>query len=151
LAGMVRVVRLGTFVPNAGDTFAILSAASRSGKWSKEIGGVIKSKKYFLPRYSSTGASLAVKVASFAISPSSGPAGTAVTLTGSGYPPNDQVTLSFKDAAGTVTTFASVTTSPTGGFSTIQNIPGGAAAGTGTFTAKSTLTGVKASGTFTVT
>jgi hypothetical protein len=119
--------------------------------WSKETGGVISCPKYFLPTYQPTGAALVVTVADFVISPTSGPTGTAVTLTGSNYPRSSAVKLTFVDFAGTITTLTSVTTNATGGFSTVRTVPPGAAVGNGKFTATSNLTAVKISQAFAVT
>ena len=54
---------------------------------------MISGPRYFLPSYSGTGVSLVVTTATMTVAPSSGPAGTVVTLNGASYPPGDPVTI----------------------------------------------------------
>src|SRR5207249_4890607 len=103
LAGTLTIDRLGSFMPADGTTFGILAAGSRFGTWSKATGAVISGATYFRPSYSATAGSLVVTTATLSRTPASGPPGTAVTLTGGGFPANSTVSLSFKDSGGKTT------------------------------------------------
>jgi hypothetical protein len=150
LGGTVSISRRKAFVPSPGDQFEVLTAGSLAGAWTKSLGAVIQGAKYFLPTYG-TSAVLIVKVASISLSPASGPPGTSVTVTGSDYPPNDTVTVRFKDAAKVTKTLGTATTDATGAFSKAFVIPATAAPGAGTLTATSGFAKVKVSKGFTVT
>src|SRR5262249_5160634 len=82
LSGAVKVTDAKTCNAGKGSTFGVLAAASRSGTWSKGSGLAIKGPKYLLPSYAANAANLVVTSATLALSPASGPAGTAVTLDG---------------------------------------------------------------------
>jgi hypothetical protein len=81
----------------------------------------------------------------------SGPAGSAFTVSGTGYPGNSAVALTFKDVNGAVTSLGTVTTDATGAFSQAVTVPAGAAMGCAKVTAKSRITSVQVVKTFKVT
>jgi hypothetical protein len=151
LSGKVAVSRTPGFSPGVGSTFTILSSSGLNGSFSKATGAVIAGTKYFLPAYTSTDAQLVVANASLVLSPTSGPAGTVVTLNGAGFPPNSTVTVSFKDHLAIKTSYPAVTTDSAGAFSVSVAIPSGAASGSGSFMAKSAFTGVQVTKPFVVT
>lgn len=70
-------------------------------------------------------------VCSITLHPVSGPRGTAVTVTGTGFTHSATVTLQFVDAALVRTTFASATTDTHGAFTKTVTIPNAAALGHG--------------------
>jgi hypothetical protein len=84
------------------------------------------------------------------IAPSSGVAGTTVTVSGAGFTANHSVLLSFSDAAGTVTPLPSATSDGSGSFSKAVTIPAGAAVGAGTLDATGATFQDGASAGFTV-
>jgi hypothetical protein len=133
-----------------GQTFPIISGKSVTGTFSQVFGDVAGAK-YLLPTYSSTGVSLTVAKADLAASPKSGPAGTSVTLTGSHYPPNDVVTLSFKGAGHVNAALGTAHADSNGAFTQIVTIPAGAVAGKAHIYAASGLVShMKAAAPFTV-
>ena len=69
------------------------------------------------------------------LNPVSGPQGTTVTVTGTGFTANAAVSLQFVDSTSTRTVFASATANNQGGFSTTVKIPAAAALGHGTVVA----------------
>lgn len=74
--------------------------------------------------------------ATLAVTPQSGTDGTAVTLTGSGFATTHTITLTYSDAIGVLTTLPqTATTDATGAFTATSNVPAGAAAGHGSFSA----------------
>jgi hypothetical protein len=150
LAGTLAISRAKAYAPTSG-TFPLLSGASLTGAFTKETGAVIKSPRYFLATDSATTASITVTTASTSLTATSGPPGTSVTVNGSGYPPGDTVTITFKDSAGTTTTLATAATTGTGTFSQGVTIPAGAAVGKGKLAAKSAFAGVTVSKEFNVT
>jgi hypothetical protein len=87
-------------------------------------------------------------LASVTVSPASGPVGSSVTVTGSNYPTNTQVAVTFNGTSIT-TTPATITTTATGNFSATFTVPSSAAAGPNTVTA--TAGTRSASDTFAVT
>jgi hypothetical protein len=139
LAGAITIAKPSprTFNAVVGARFPLLTASSRTGTWRKMNGGIIEGATYFLPSYSPTRVSLVVTMADMAVSPSSGPPGAQVMLTGTSFPPNDTLALSFKDAAHSKSGLGSVVTDSTGSFAATINLPPGAASGRGTITAKS--------------
>jgi hypothetical protein len=69
------------------------------------------------------------------LNPVSGPQGTTVTVTGTGFTANATVTLQFVDATSIRTVFASATANSQGGFSTTVKVPNAAALGHGSVVA----------------
>ena len=69
------------------------------------------------------------------LSPVSGPQGTSVKVTGTGFTANATVTVQFVDAASVRTVFASATANNQGGFTATVKIPAAAALGHGTVVA----------------
>jgi hypothetical protein len=94
---------------------------------------------------------LVVTEAALALSRPSGPPGTAVTVTGAGFPAGDTVTLTFKDKSGKTTALGATTADGSGSFSKGVQVPQNARRGKGRFTAKSGVTGVAPKKAFTVT
>lgn len=94
---------------------------------------------------------LVVTQATLSLSSESGPRGSTVTVSGSGYLPGDTITPKFVDHKKVKTVFPSVTTNSSGEFSTEITIPASAALGAGTIGVKSTQTEVNIVKTFTVT
>jgi hypothetical protein len=151
LAGQLVVARKKSYKPGAGTVFSILNATARTGEFAKVVNAVVDKARYFKPTYSSTNTSLVVSEATLGAAPASGPPGTSVALTGSGFPANDSVALKLKDAGGAKTSFGKVTTDASGAFSVSKVIPAGADPGVATLSAKSALTTVTAKAAFTVT
>jgi hypothetical protein len=90
----------------------------------------------YAPLSTASAAVSATCTCTITLNPVSGPQGTTVTVTGTGFTANATVTLQFVDAASVRTVFASATTSNTGGFTTTVKIPAAAALGHGTVVAK---------------
>ncbi len=155
LAGSLALVVPKTFTASAGQTYGVLSAASRSGTFKTVKAAVIKIKKaapglYYRPVYGATTVSLDVTLATLAAEPVSGAPGSIVKLTGKGFPANDEVTPTFEDATKVKTTYPLVATNAAGEFSVEEVVPAAAAAGKGTFTTKSKQTGVSPTASYTV-
>jgi hypothetical protein len=153
--GTLSLLVLKTFKATLGQKYAVLTTSSLSGTFTKEKKATIKKGVpeglYFRPVYAAGGVTLEVAPITLAPSKAEGAPGSTVTLSGSAYPPEDTVTLTFTDHAKAKTTLPSVKTSAGGTFSTEFTIPAGAAAGTATFEAKSKETGAKVKATFAVT
>jgi len=130
------------FKATLGQTFPILTAASRAGTFKNVLGAIINSSTglYYAPVYSITGVTLQVKQATLDISPVSGPPGTPVTVTGGGWIAGEQVLLIFTDSALRKSGPYRVTADGSGNFSTTITIPPGAATGEGSISAKSLVT-----------
>jgi hypothetical protein len=94
---------------------------------------------------------LVVTQATLVPSPTQGPAGSSVTLKGSGYPQGDTVKLTFTDSKNVKTVLPSVKANGSGEVSAVVKVPAGVAKGAGNFSATSTLTGVVVTAAFTVT
>jgi hypothetical protein len=153
LAGNLGLTQTKPFLGKAGQTFAILTSSTRTGTFAKETGASIAKTVglYYKPTYPATGVALVVTQASVVPSPTEGLPGSAVTLKGSSYPPEDTIKLSFTDHGKVKTVFPSAKTNAGGEFSAEITIPVGAATGGGKITATSTLVGVAVNVTFTVT
>ncbi|MGN6377735.1 MAG: hypothetical protein ACTHNU_02165, partial [Gaiellales bacterium] len=78
-----------------------------------------------------------VHVLALTVQPTTGAAGSALTISGSGVLANDQVKLVFRDASGVQTVLGTVTASTTGSFSLSTAVPAGAAVGKARITATS--------------
>jgi hypothetical protein len=151
LAGIVAPRPVAPFKATAGQTFAILTAASRSGTFASEAGeSQIEPGLYYEPVYSPTGVSLVASHVTIALSESSGAPGSALTVSGSGYVPGDTVKIFFIDHKGVKTQIGSATVGEGGEYSTEVTVPASAAAGAGTVRATSTLYPVNVSGPYTV-
>jgi Tol biopolymer transport system component len=85
-----------------------------------------------------------------ALSPSSGPAGSAVDVTGQHFGAGEDVRITFVDRSGN-SLLGIVTADATGAFSASVTVPGTASSGPHTVKAKGLTTGRKALATFTVT
>jgi hypothetical protein len=154
LAGNLAVHTVGSFVPTVGQTYTIISAASVSGKFAN--GGVADGNLLYQANYdptaSPTSVVLVVTQPSLVVTPStSGPPGTAITITGNGWGAGDSIKVTFKDHAGVKTVYATVVADSSGHFSINENIPAGAATGAGTVKAKDLIVQDKAKVTYTVT
>lgn len=91
--------------------------------------------------------------AAITLSPSSGPAGSTFTVSGSGYAPNEVVSIGFQSTTGTgtATPIGTGTASPTGTFQANAQVPLYTTAGTYNVTARGNTSGLTASAIFTVT
>jgi hypothetical protein len=96
------------------------------------VASVIALNLYTPLSTASAAVSPAACVCSITLNPVSGPRGTVVTVTGTGFTPNATVTLQFVDATKVRTVFASATAGNTGNFSKTVTIPAAAANGHGT-------------------
>ena len=85
------------------------------------------------------------------VSPTSGPPGTVVTVSGSNFPSNQTVNIVFVASTGRVKFLGSVTTSSTGTFTTTVTVPPSAPTGASKIRAQVPGTTIRASGAFTVT
>jgi hypothetical protein len=152
LAGTLKLVQVAPFTASVGQTYSILSAASLTGTFATEAAAQINpTGLYYRPTYSATSVTLVVTQSSLSLSPSSGPPGSSVTVTGSGYLAGDTITPAFVNRNGVQTTFPSVTTNSSGEFSTEIAIPAPTALGDGKIKVTSTQTGVHISAPFDVT
>jgi len=146
----MSVLQLATYSPPVGATFSVLDGSSRTGTFSKLTLDVVSGTKYYGPIYTSTGVYLLVDKAAVSVSPSSGPAGTTATVSGTGFPRNVSVLVSFMDAAKKTTSLGSVPTDASGAFSVTETVPAGAATGNGKFIGNSKLVKVSANAKFVV-
>ncbi len=152
IAGILEVAPKAPFEGSLGQTFPILTAASLTGTFASETGAQINSTGlYYKPTYSAAGVTLVVEQATLSLLTSSGPRGSTVTLSGSGYLPGDTITPKFVDHGKVKTVFPSATINSSGEFSTEITIPASAALGAGTISVKSTQTEVTITQIFTVT
>jgi hypothetical protein len=152
LAGTLVSRQTPPFKGSPGQTLAIVAGASLSGTFASETEDQIDyTGLYYKPAYSATAVNLIATQLAVSLSVKSGPPGSAVTVSGSGYLPGDTVTPTFTDHAGVKTVFPSVTTDAGGKFSTEIAIGASAAAGAGTIAVTSGQTGVHVSRGFTVT
>jgi len=82
------VVRQQSFKALLGQTYPILTSAALTGTFASELEGQINfTGLYYKPTYSASGVTLVVTQATQVRAPKTGPAGTVVTITGSGYLP----------------------------------------------------------------
>src|SRR5207245_8619241 len=89
------------------------------------------------------------RISAISLNPSSGPAGTTVTVTGINFKGNTAITTTY-DGVAITTNPATVTSTSTGGFTESITIPSTSTAGSHTVSAKSSGSNL-ASATFTVT
>lgn len=153
VGGALSLLVPKTFTGSLGQKFAILEGSSLSGTFSKEKEGAIKKSLpglYYDPSYSASGVTLEVVQGTLALSKPEGAPGSSVTLSGSDYPAQATIKLTFTDDAGSKTTLASVKANASGSFSTEFTIPTDAAEGPGHFKAKSTIAGVSVTQAFKV-
>ncbi len=152
LAGNAQVIRPNSFVPSVGTSFGILSAGAASGTFAQVLKAVItpSAATYFQPRYSPTAFSLVVAQATATV-PASATRGQTISVSGSGWTPNETVTVIFRDHAGVLTTLAPITVDSSGSFTANETIPAGAALGQGGFRFTSTVTGVAVTKLITIT
>jgi hypothetical protein len=152
IAGFVAIRPIAPFKATLGQSFAILSAASLSGTFAKELGEPqIKPGLYYKPTYSATGVSLVASTATIALSASSGTPGSSLTVSGTGYLPGDTITISYTDHKGVKTVLGTAVTNESGEYSTEATIPASAATGAGTIKATSADSLVNVTQTFKVT
>jgi fibronectin-binding autotransporter adhesin len=152
LAGTLKLSQVPPFKASAGQTYAILNAASLTGTFATETGDEVNSTGlYYRPTYSATGVTLVVTQSTLSVSAHNGPPGSSVTLTGTGYTPGDTVTPTFTDHKGVETTYPSVKVNSSGEYSTEITIPASAAPGDGTIKVTSTETGTHVNTSFDVT
>ena len=152
LAGTLVVRQVEPFKASSPQTYPILSSAALTGTFATETEAQINfTGLYYKPTYSATGMTLVVTQATPVRSPKSGPGGTVVTITGSGYTPGDTITPKFTDSGLKTTVFPTATVNSSGEFSTEITIPAGATLGAGEIVVTSTETGVHVSQSFKVT
>jgi hypothetical protein len=153
LGGTLALSQSKTFLGKAGESFAILSSSSRTGSFAKESKATIKKTVglYYKPTYPATGVTLVVTQAKLVLSKNEGAPGSSATLSGTGYPGEDTIKLTFTDHAKHKTTLSSVKTNAGGEFSTEVTVPPGAAEGAASFSAKSTIAAVSSTAAYTVT
>ena len=151
--GSLQLVQSKTFLGKAGESFAILTSSARTGTFAKVKSVTIKKTVglYYKPTYSGTGVTLVVTLASFTLSSASGLPGSPLTLSGAGYVPGDTVKLTFTDHKGAKTVLPTATVNGSGEYSLETIVPAEAVEGAGKVNAKSTLTSVSITKTFTVT
>lgn len=151
LDGTIAVEALPGYTPVLGDAFDVVSGGQVFESFRRVKGAVLGGSTYFRPTYTPNAAQLVVTAASAAISPRKGHAGTAVSVTGAGFPASSSVAFSFTDSNGTQTSLGNVTTDAAGSFATTVGIPLDADPGLGKVTVRSAVTGVRVSRRFTVT
>ncbi len=152
LNGLLVVHQVLPFKATLGQTYPIVTGASLSGSFASESEDqVYYTGIYYKPTYSATAATLVVSQATQVRSPHSGAPGSVISISGTGYLPNDTITVTFTDHAGAKTVFPTVTTNSSGEFSTEITVPAKAAPGTATTLVTSALTGVHISLGFSVT
>jgi hypothetical protein len=152
LAGIVAPRPVAPFKATAGQTFPILTSGSLSGTFASEAGEPqIEPGLYYKPVYSATAVTLVASHVTVALSAESGPPGTTLTVSGTGYVPGDTVTIFFIDHKGVKTAIASTSANGSGEYSVEVTIPASAASGAGTLRATSVGYGVNVSQPFTVT
>lgn len=124
LAGTLALLPVPPFVGSLGQTFAIVGSSSLTGKFATETEGQIDpSGLYYEPTYSAAGATLLVAQATMSLSTGSGPPGSTVTISGSGYPPGDKVIPKLMERRSVVIVWPAVTTNASGEYSTVVTIP----------------------------
>jgi hypothetical protein len=152
LAGTLKLFQVAPFKASAGQTYAILSAASLAGAFASETGDQVNSTGlYYRPTYSATGLTLVVTQSTLSVSAHNGAPGSSVTLTGTGYTPGETVTPTFTDHKGVETIYPSVTANGSGEYSSEITIPASAALGAGKIKVTGTKTGEHVSQSFDVT
>jgi hypothetical protein len=155
IAGTLSLNVAKGFKGALGQGYQVLNVPGYTGTFAKVKSATITSKVepglYYSPEYLLEDVNLRVTQAKVGVTPVEGAPGASVKLSGTGFPANDAVKLSLLDAKKVKTTFTSATTAFNGDFASEVTIPPTAAAGTGTFTAQDTVTGVKAKVTFKVT
>ena len=97
------------------------------------------------------GAPITTVAPKLTLNPTSGPIGTEVTVTGTGFQGGEKVKLTFLDSVNGNVVLKTVTSDPTGAFSTTVTIPASAAAGARKIRAKGIISGALVTKTFTVT
>jgi hypothetical protein len=151
LAGGVQVTGDPGFANSHGVELDVLtSGAATTGAFAKVSGGVVGGGWYYRPSTTANGAALTVTQALAQAVPSTAAAGTAVTLSGAGWPSLDTITVQFTDSASHTTTVATIKTAADGSFSSSVKVPAKAPSGAGSFTLTSSIAGVVVSVPFTV-
>ncbi len=89
--------------------------------------------------------------ASLKLAPKSGPPGTSVRVTGSGFAPSEQVKLTYTDSVNGKTPLGTFTTNSTGGFTAHVTIPPNATVGVQTIGSTGLTSGQRPTAKFTVT
>jgi hypothetical protein len=152
LGGTLVLRQLEPFKGTLGQKFTIVAAGSLNGTYASETEDQINATGlYYEPTYSSTAMTLVVAQTTQTPSPTSGPPGSPVTVSGSGYVPGDKITVRFTDRKGTQTFYPEATVNSEGEFSTVIDIPLTAVTGEGQIHTTSTETGVHINKVFTVT
>ena len=142
-----------------GQTFQVIQG-SLSGTFATETGGdITDSGLYYQPTYplspSCSGGFaacvvLVVKQATMTLSPPSVPPSGTLGVSGTSWPTNDTLTITFTDALKVRTTYATTPTDGSGNFTENITIPSTAAAGTAKVLVTSKLTGARYQKTVTV-
>jgi hypothetical protein len=151
LEGSLVLFQTAPFRALLGESFAILGSASLTGAFAAETGDQLGSGLYYRPTYTATGATLLVTQATLVLSKASGPPGSSVKLSGSGYIPGDTLTPAFTASGGAKTVFPGVKANAKGEVEVEVTIPALAAEGAGSISLTSVQTGVTPTKAFKVT
>jgi uncharacterized repeat protein (TIGR01451 family) len=131
---------LGSVASGADATATIVVTPSAAGSIT-DSATVSSALLEYNPANNSATQATTVYNPSFTLSTNSGPTGTVVTVSGSGYAPGETATPSFTDNANKTTKYTNVTVGGTGHYTTNITIPSGAASGLGKVTVKGSGTG----------
>jgi fibronectin-binding autotransporter adhesin len=151
LAGTLVISKVKSYTAAKGDTQQVLTYSAKSGQFASVQGTAAGQGLSFVLQYTPSAAELVVTRSTLTVSPTSGPADSIVKLTGKGFSPGETVSVSFTDAAGTVTSLPAAVAGSGGGFAVSATVPAAAVGGAGTFTATGQASGVTKTATFTVT
>jgi hypothetical protein len=152
IAGRGALLRATGFNATLGQVFNVLTGSSRSGQFSSIVGTSAGSGLSFLVSYPTGGVTFTAVRTRIGLNPNTGPGGTSVTVSGSGFFGGEMVTLSFLDTTTHQTTpLGTVAASANGRFTTSVTIPAGASVGADKVVAAGASSGIKVSSTFTVT
>jgi hypothetical protein len=140
LKGTLLTTALGGYKAAVGASFPVITGGAVTGTFDKLSKAIIDKKtgRYYRPVYGS-GVTLAVSNATVAVSPGSGAAGSAITITGSGWIAGAKVTITFKAHDGTKFTLGNATANASGAISFPTTVPAGAAAGSAQITGKDAI------------
>jgi hypothetical protein len=148
LAGSLAV-DTSAFTPSAGQTYTVVVAGQLTGTWKAPKTAATNGPQ-FQRFYAPSSAGFVVRQATLSAAPTSGPAGTAVEVSGGGFASGEQVTVTFKDKRRHLTTLVTVNADGSGSIDTTVAIPAGASRGAGTLSATGQTSGLAANAAFTV-
>jgi hypothetical protein len=152
VGGTLSIAKPRGFVPALGQSFTILTGASRSGQFATVTGSTIGAGHSFRVIYNATSVALVVVHSPvLSLKPSSGHRGTAAQVNASGYAPGETIRLSFTDARTKRITFLGNATADSNGHVVIRVIiPRSASKGSAGVTAVGATSGLTAWQSFTV-